>query len=111
MRRKKRSEGEESALGWRERVSRALDMPPDLFPGGSLVEIRGRGEVTVRGVGKILAYTPEEICVALPRGILSVKGRGLICPSYSVGALGLEGQIDEVAFGDAVKCARGEGKR
>lgn len=87
--------------GWRERMSRALDMPPDLLPGGSLVEIRGRCAVTVRGGGKILAYTPEELCIALGKGVLTIRGRRLVCTSYYLGAVGVEGQIDEVVFGDA----------
>ena len=104
MKQKKQEEG----LSFRERVSRALDLPPDLLPGGSLLEIRGRGEMTLRGGGKILLYTPEEICVALADGVLSVKGRCLVCTSYYVGALGIEGRIDEVVFGDA---AHGEKRR
>ena len=87
--------------GWRERVSRVLDVPPDLLPGGSLLEIRGRQAITVRGSGKILRYTPEEVCVELGRTVLSVKGRRLVCTSYYLGALGIEGRIDEVTFGDA----------
>jgi len=88
---------------WRERVSRALDVPPDLLPGGSLLEIRGRQAMTVRGNGKILTYTPEEICVELSRGVLSVKGRRLVCTSYYFGALGIEGRIDAVVFEDAME--------
>ncbi len=108
MKKKKRNVTVENEReGWRERMSRALDIPPDLWPGGSLVEIRGRHAMTVRGNGKILVYTPEEICVELKQGVLSVKGRRLVCTSYYVGALGIEGKIDEVTFGDAIVCAKG----
>lgn len=104
------AEGEET-VGWRERMSRALDMPPDLIGRGSLVEIRGRGMMTVRGNGKILVYTPNEIAVALHDGTLTVRGRRLVCTSYYVGALGIEGRIDEVVFGDAGSCSsRGGGR-
>ena len=99
--------GREGAVGWRERMSRALDMPPDLIGRGSLVEIRGRGMMTVRGNGKILIYTPSEIAVELHDGILTVRGRRLVCTSYYVGALGIEGKIDEVIFGDASCASRG----
>ena len=85
-----------------------LDMPPDLFLGGSLIEIRGRGEMTVRGSGKILVYTPEQICVALADGMLSVKGQLLTCTSYYVGAIGIEGRIDEVSFGEILTCTHAE---
>ena len=108
-RKKKRrcAEGEET-VGWRERMSRALDMPPDLLAAGSLVEIRGRGAMTVRGNRKILVYTPDEISVELHDGVLTVKGHRLVCTSYYVGAIGIEGKIDEVVFGDAISC-RSEG--
>lgn len=105
----KKNEARERA-SWRERVSRALDVPPDLLPGGSLMEIRGREAMTVRGSGKILVYTPEEVCVELGRGVLSVKGRRLVCISYYLGALGIEGQIDEVVFGDALVCSERGGE-
>ncbi len=114
MREKKKEQvggGHGEALGWRERMSRALDMPPDLIGRGSLVEIRGRGMMTVRGNGKILVYTPTEIAVALHDGVLTVHGRCLVCTSYYVGALGIEGKIDEVVFGDAVPCPSKGGER
>ena len=101
-RRNEKLDGE--AMGWKEKMSRMLDVPPDLFPGGSVLEIRGRHAMTVRGNGKILVYTPEEVCVELGEGVLSVKGRRLICTSYYRGALGIEGKIDEVVFGDAIVC-------
>ena len=94
--------------GWRERVSRALDVPPDLLPGGSLLEVRGRGMMTVRGSGRILLYSPEEVCVELDHGVLSVKGRRLVCTSYHPGTLGVEGRIDEIVFGDAIVSGRKE---
>ena len=97
--------------GWRERMSRALDIPPDLWPSGTLIEIRGRGAMTVRGNGKILVYTPEEVCVELGQGVVTVKGRRLVCTSYYLGALGIEGKIDEVTFGDAIICDAKRGER
>ena len=97
---KRRGKNGGEEMGWRERMSRALDMPPDLIGQGSLVEIRGRGMMTVRGNGKIFVYTPDEISVALCDGVLTVHGRRLVCTSYYVGAIGIEGKIDEVIFDD-----------
>ena len=82
----------------RERLSRALDIPPDLFPGGSLVEIRGQNALCVRGGGRILYYTDEEIRVALRHAVLSVRGRRLVCTAYCQGALGIDGLIESVCF-------------
>ena len=82
----------------RERLCRHLDIPPDFFGGESLVEIRGRGSVTVKGGGRILLYTPEEIRIALAKSVLSIGGEGLVCTSYYPGAIGVEGRIFQVSF-------------
>ncbi len=89
--------------GLRERISRHLDIPPDVFPGESLIEIRGRGSVTVRGGGRILTYTPEEIRIALKHGCLSVQGRRLVCTSYYVGAVGIDGCVCRIFFEEVEK--------
>ena len=89
------SENKESV---RERLTRRLDLPPDLFGGEGMVEIRGRGAVTVRGGGRILRYTPEEIRILLPRCVLSIRGEDLVCTSYYRGAVGIDGRIGGVTF-------------
>ena len=91
----------------RERLSRALDIPPDLFPGGSLVEIRGQNALCVRGSGRILYYTEEEIRVALRYAVLSVRGRRLVCTAYCQGALGIDGLIESVSF-CPLSCEKGK---
>lgn len=88
--------GETASL--RERICRGLDLVPDCLPGECMVELRGRHAVTVNGGGKILLYTPEEIRIALKRGILCVVGRRLVCTSYYVGAVGIEGLICGISF-------------
>lgn len=91
-----------------EKVCRALDIPPDLLPGEGVVEIRGRGVVTVKGSGKILLYTPEEICVEMKKGMVSVRGQGLVCTSYHREAIDIEGRIYSVSFGNGCVCEQGE---
>ncbi len=83
---------------FRERLSRRLDLVPDLLGKEGLVEIRGRGAVTVRGGGKILLYTPEEIRISMPRCVLLIRGEGLVCTSYFQGAVGVDGKIGGVFF-------------
>ena len=82
----------------REALARRLDLLPDLFLDEGLVEIRGRGAVTVRGGGRILLYTPEEIRISLPRCVLSIRGENLLCTSYYQGAVGVDGSIGGVFF-------------
>ena len=82
----------------RQRLCASLDIAPDVLPHGSLVQIRDRGYVEVSGCGKILRYTREEICVTLHRGVLIVRGEGLLCSSFCKGELGIEGNIFCVSF-------------
>ena len=84
--------------GWRERMNRVLDIPPDLWPRGTLIEIRGQEAMRVQGGGKILVYTPERICMELGDRVLAIQGCRLICTSYYVGSIGIEGKIESVAF-------------
>lgn len=84
-----------------ERLCRLLDIPTDALPFGYSMEIQGRALLKLRGGGKILLYTPEEIRISLPRAsgcTLSIKGSHLSCVSYNRGALGIEGCILSVNF-------------
>ena len=75
-----------------------LDIPPDLLEGGVRIELRGRASVTVHGCCGIAEYRPERILLSLPDGAVAVHGQRLICTSYLAGAVGIDGQIDGVAF-------------
>ena len=94
IRRREKEEGER----FRDRLCRRLDIVPDLVSGEPTVEIRGRSLVSVQGGERILTYTPEEIQIALKRGCVRIKGKDLVCISYYVGAIGVEGRIFCVCF-------------
>ena len=83
-----------------QRICQALDMPPEILPGLSSVEIHGRSLVKIQGAGAILLYSPEEIRISLrSKGeYVSVKGFSLYCASYNMGAVGVEGRICSVSF-------------
>lgn len=98
MPKKREKKNAREERGLRERLCQALDLVPDSLPRESLVELRGRNAMTVRGGGKILLYTPEEIRISLKRGCLSVVGKRLVCTSYYVGAVGIEGLICRISF-------------
>ena len=106
MRRKgkigEKSEKNNGKTGERERLSelvcRYLGVAPDFLPSESMIEIRGRSYIMVHGAGKIIYYTPEEIRIRLKKSSLSVKGRGLVCISYHVDSVGIEGKISDLCF-------------
>ena len=83
-----------------ERICRALDLPADLLPRHTAVEIHGRSSVKICGGGAILLYSPEEIRIALrgEAGWISVKGVALCCSSYNSGAVGIDGRVRSVSF-------------
>ncbi len=66
--------------------------------GEGSVEIRGRGSVTVHGSGTILTYTPGVICLQFGRGVLRIEGEALVCSSYFLGAVRVDGKIHGLAF-------------
>lgn len=82
----------------RERVCGALDIVPDTLPRAATVEIRGQNYVSIREGGRILLYTPEKITVALPKGAVSVYGKRLVCTSYTVGTVRVDGYVTSVCF-------------
>ena len=94
----KKQETRPERIGFREKLCKSLDIPPDLFPGQSFLELRGRGSMTLKGCGKILLYTPEKIRVGLKQGSLTVCGKRLVCISYHAGAVGIDGEIDGISF-------------
>ena len=85
---------------FRERLCKSLDIDPDILPHGSMIEIKGRNSLMVRGETKIIVYTPEIIRIKIGEGILSVSGERLICTSYYANAVGIEGMIESVSFGE-----------
>ena len=81
-----------------EKISRGLDIPPDVLPGSSLISIRGRSALSVSGSTSIALYTPEEIRLSMKKGTLSVKGERLACISYNSSEVSVEGRINSVSF-------------
>ena len=96
-------ESKEGKATVRERLCHTLDIQPDIFLGGTLVEIRGRNAVTVRGGGRITVYTEEEIRLLTREGAVSIRGRRLCCSSYCKGTVSVDGRISSVSFEEADK--------
>jgi sporulation protein YqfC len=81
-----------------EKISRGLDIPPDVLPGSSLISIRGRSALSVSGSTSIILYTPDMIRLSMKRGTLCVKGERLVCISYNSSEVSIEGRINSVSF-------------
>ena len=89
--------------GFGERLRRTLELDGEMMPHGYTVELAGRQGATVRGAGEILLYTPECIRLGVRGGVISVRGEGLVCVSYSAAAVGIEGRIGSVVFEEVEK--------
>lgn len=87
----------------KERLCHTLDIQPDVFLGGTLVEIRGRNAVTVKGGGRITVYTDEEVRLLTREGAVSIRGQRLCCASYCRGTVCVDGCIRSVSFEEAEK--------
>lgn len=75
------------------RISRALGAD-ELVGESDCLELRGRGDLTVRGCGAILYYSEREIRLSMKKYILKIFGQGLYCVSYLAGSVRIEGDID-----------------
>ncbi len=83
---------------FKEKLCRRLDIQPDVFLGESMIEIRGKNSVCVRGGCYILVYRPEEIVLAFKDHNVAIRGERLICTSYNAGAVIVDGHIGGVSF-------------
>ena len=83
-----------------ERICRIIDVPPESISKTPMIEIHGKSLLKIRDGGKILLYTRERIKIALPhtKEVITVTGSELSCAYYNLGAVGVEGCIDEVSF-------------
>lgn len=80
----------------KERLCAALDISPDLLPGGFSVDIRGRNQVSIAGGGRIVLYTPKRVSIEVSGGQVTVTGKRLCCVSYLAGAVDIQGCVDAV---------------
>ena len=79
------------------RIKRALEIDEILGENDTL-EMRGTRELTIRECRNIIYYADEEIKLALKEYVLTVKGEGLYCTSYSGGTVCVDGRIEELKF-------------
>ena len=89
-----------------ERICRMIDIPPESVSKTPMIELHGKSLLKIRDGGKILLYTKEKIKIALPhsKDTITITGNGLTCAYYNLGAVGVEGCIDEVSFLNKDEC-------
>lgn len=79
---------------WMQKLAEGLDLPSEPIPGMPLVEIAGERRVLVENHGGVCQYGPEQICIRVKYGTISVQGRGLELARMSREQLIISGRID-----------------
>ena len=87
-------------ISFRERLCKSLDLHPDVLERDTLIEIRDRYRVTVRGSCRILSYSPTDVRLKTRKGELSISGKRLFCSSYYCNFVEIEGEINDLSFKD-----------
>ncbi len=64
--------------------------------GGEQVTLHGDTGAEIIGCRRILSYSPERIVLQVGRRKLILNGRGMVCSSFTAGALWIRGRIRSV---------------
>lgn len=83
---------------WMQRLAEGLDLPGEPIPGLPLVEIAGERRVLVENHRGVCQYGPDQICIRVKYGIISIRGRGLEIARMSREQLIVSGCIDCVTL-------------
>jgi len=75
-----------------------MDLPAQLLPGFSHVELFANRQAVVDGVKGVLSYSDTQIQLNVEALVLTFKGAGLCIRSYQLEQLILTGIIAEVSF-------------
>lgn len=81
-----------------ERLVMSADLPGEIAPGQSLVELAGDRRVLIEKHRGVVAYGCKEICVKVQYGLLSVRGDDLMLARMTKEQLVITGRIDCVAI-------------
>ena len=98
MKKKSGEQAKASRISLKERASRVLDVPADVFPKTVSTYMRGSCCAEILGSGLIICYTDKEIRLDTPEGELCIKGERLFCSSYRRGAVTVQGKINSIGF-------------
>ncbi len=70
-----------------------IDLGADFY-----IEMRGQNNLAVYSCRGIAEYSPKRIILHLHKAKLSINGVGLLCDSYTNGAVLVSGQVCSVEF-------------
>jgi len=82
-----------------QQLGEQMDLPAQLLPGFSHVELFKNRQAAVDGVKGVLGYSDAEIQLNIGEMVLTFKGAELCIRSYQMEQLILTGTIAEVHFG------------
>ena len=91
---KKRRLAAETAL----RLGNAMDLPPQMLPGFSHVELWQNRQAVIDGVKGVLSYSESDVQLNVGTLVVTFKGADLSIRSYQMEQLTLAGTIAEVHF-------------
>jgi len=80
------------------RLGDSLDLPAQLMPGFSHVEIWQNRQAVVDGVKGVLSYSESSVQLSLGSLAVTFRGAGLTIKSYQLEQLQLAGTIAEVHY-------------
>lgn len=100
MNKKSNAQAKTSKESLKEKLSRVLDIPSDVFPGTVSVYMRGRNCLEILGSGRMVCYNKNEIRLLTREGALVIKGERLFCSTYRKGAVNVRGKIASIEFAE-----------
>lgn len=80
------------------RLGEKLDIPREVLPGGFLLSLSGKGELTVCGCADILAYSEQEILLSLGGQSVRVEGCELVCTAFCAQSITVCGKIGRISL-------------
>ncbi|MCL2107489.1 MAG: YabP/YqfC family sporulation protein [Oscillospiraceae bacterium] len=80
------------------RLGEALDLPGEMLPGFSHIEMMGNRQAIIGGVKGVLAYSETAIALNLGALVITFEGLELTIKSYQLEQVILNGAITEIRF-------------
>ena len=100
MAKKDKSRSDKPTPTLKERIGENFDVPSDLLCGGSMLEIRGRGEAYVCGCKKIISFNEDMIRLEMSDFDIIINGERLSCFTFCEGRIVIGGRVKNIEIDD-----------